>query len=96
MHAIDGFRRPFPENIMTDGELSRIASPTAFCWGRRDPFLAPSDAATPIARIPTATLHEVNGGHGPWLEEPEACAEVVRTHFASATRRGHLDSGSAG
>ena len=96
MHAINGFRRPFPENVMTDEELSRIAAPTAFCWGLDDPFLSATDAAEHIARIPDATLHQVPGGHGPWLEQPAACAEVVRAHLAGATSPGPVGDASDG
>jgi len=92
MHAIDGFRRPFPENVMTDAELGRIAAPAAFCWGLDDPFLEAGDAAPHLACIPGATLHEVPGGHGPWLEEPVACAAVVREHLVAAARSGRLGS----
>jgi pimeloyl-ACP methyl ester carboxylesterase len=81
MHAIDGFRRPRPESVMTDRELGRISVPTLFCWGTEDPFLTPAQARPSIAKIPGAALHEVPGGHGPWLEDPAGCAKVVTDHF---------------
>jgi len=81
MHAIDGLRRPRPESVMTDAELHRIRMPTMFCWGTEDPFLSPSKARPSIAKIPGAVLHEVPGGHGPWLEEPARCAKLVTDHL---------------
>ncbi|HWG62785.1 MAG TPA: hypothetical protein VG253_13840 [Streptosporangiaceae bacterium] len=30
-----------------------------------------------------AVLHEVPGGHGPWLEDPAGCAKLVADHFAA-------------
>jgi hypothetical protein len=72
MHAIDGFRRPRAHNIMSGGELSQITAPAMFCWGTGDPFLTPAQARPAIAKIPGAVLHEVPGGHGPWLEDPLA------------------------
>jgi hypothetical protein len=36
MHPIDGFGRPRPESVMTDGELQRVSVPTMFCWGTSD------------------------------------------------------------
>jgi pimeloyl-ACP methyl ester carboxylesterase len=83
MHAIDGFRRPRPESVMTDAELRRIRVPTMFCWGTEDPFLSPSKARPFIAEIPGAALHEVPGGHGPWLEDPARCARLVADHFTA-------------
>jgi pimeloyl-ACP methyl ester carboxylesterase len=82
MHAIDGFRRPRPETLMTSGELSRIQTPTSFYWGKDDPFLSPAHARPSVAQIPGATLHEVDGGHAPWFENPAECA----THVDHAQR----------
>ena len=83
MHAIDGFRRPRANSVMTDAELGQITAPTMFCWGTDDPFLTPAQARPAIARIPGAVLHEVPGGHGPWLEDPAGCAKLVTGHFAA-------------
>ena len=44
MHAIDGFRRPRPESVMTDGEVHQITAPTMFCVGTGDPYLTPTQA----------------------------------------------------
>src|SRR5580692_1675908 len=57
MHAVNGFRRPRPESVMTDGELQRVSVPVMFCWGTSDPFLAPAQARPAISRIPGAVLH---------------------------------------
>ena len=83
MHAIDGFRRPRAASVMTDGKLRRITAPTMFCWGTDDPFLAPGRARPAIAKIPGAVLHEVRGGHGPWLDDPAGCAKLVTGHLAA-------------
>jgi pimeloyl-ACP methyl ester carboxylesterase len=77
VRAIDGFRRPRPETLMSDHELSRIETPTAFYWGREDPFLSPQRARPSVAKIPGARLHEVDGGHAPWFENPVDCARFV-------------------
>ena len=83
MHAIDGFRQPRPDSVMTDDELRQITAPTMFCWGTDDPFLTPAQGRPAIAKIPGAVLHEVPGGHGPWLEGPAACAKLVTGHFTA-------------
>jgi pimeloyl-ACP methyl ester carboxylesterase len=77
MHAIDGFRRPRPETLMTDDELSRIETPTVFYWGREDPFLSPQRAQPSVHKIPGAILCQVEGGHAPWFENPADCAKHI-------------------
>src|SRR5262249_60441682 len=42
MHAIDGFRKPRAETVMTDRELRRITAPTMFCWGNGPPVPHPT------------------------------------------------------
>jgi len=83
MHAMNGLRRPRAETIMSDEELGRISAPTMFCWGTADPFLTPDQARPSIAKIPSAVLHEVPAGHGPWFEDPAGCAKLVLAHFAA-------------
>jgi pimeloyl-ACP methyl ester carboxylesterase len=83
MHAIDRFRSPRADSVMTDSELRRISAPTMFCWGTDDPFLGPARAHPAIATIPRAVLHEVPGGHGPWLEDPAGCAKLVTSHLTA-------------
>jgi pimeloyl-ACP methyl ester carboxylesterase len=80
MHAIDGFRRPRPETVMSGAELARIEAPTLFCLGRNDPFLSPQQAQPAVAMIPGAVLHDVVGGHAPWFEDPAGCAKLVVDH----------------
>jgi pimeloyl-ACP methyl ester carboxylesterase len=83
MHAIDRFRRPRPESVLTPAELEGIAVPTTFIWGSDDPYLSPAGARPSIERIPDATLHEVPGGHGPWLAAPRTTAELIRAHVSA-------------
>jgi len=83
MHAISGFRRPRAAGVMTDDELRRISVPTMFCWGTDDPFPSPARARPAIAQIPGASLHEIQGGHGPWLDDPIGCARLVTGHLAA-------------
>jgi pimeloyl-ACP methyl ester carboxylesterase len=85
MHAIDSFRRPRPETLMTNEELSRIETPTLFYWGREDPFLSPQRARPSVAKIPGAVLHEVDGGHAPWFENPVDCASWIDEHQEART-----------
>ena len=68
MHAIDRFRRPRTESVLTSAELSAIAAPTMFIR-----------AAGPVGRT---GLHVVPGGHGPWLVDAKRSAELIQTHLA--------------
>ena len=83
MHAINRFRRPRTESVLTTPELSAIAIPTMFIWGADAPYLSAERAQPSIDQIPAATLHEVPGGHGPWLADPKRSAELIQTHVTS-------------
>ena len=92
MHAVDHFRRPRIECVLTSTELAAISTPTLFIWGSDDPYLSSQDARPAIAQIPTATLHEMPGGHGPWLVSPEDTAELIHTHLTANHRRSWSES----
>jgi pimeloyl-ACP methyl ester carboxylesterase len=81
MHAIDRFRRPRPESVLTAAELGAIATPTAFIWGADAPYLSADRARPSIDRMPAASLHEVPGGHGPWLVDAERSAKLIQAHL---------------
>ena len=81
MHAIDRFRRPRPESVLTVAELAAIRMPTAFIWGSNDPYLSPAAARPSIEQMPAATLDEVAGGHAPWLIDAAATASLIRGHL---------------
>jgi pimeloyl-ACP methyl ester carboxylesterase len=85
MHAIDHFRRPRSESVLAPAELAAIATPTMFIWGTDAPYLTADRARPSIDQIRGATLHEVPGGHGPWLVDPPRSAELIRTHLTSST-----------
>jgi pimeloyl-ACP methyl ester carboxylesterase len=87
MHAIDRFRRPRAECVLSDAELAAIRMPTLFVLGSDDPYLSPRDARTSIAQIPIATIHEMPAGHGPWLVDPARVAEQIKGHIPAASRR---------
>jgi pimeloyl-ACP methyl ester carboxylesterase len=83
MRAINRFRRPRPECVLSADERRRISAPTIFCWGTEDPFLKPADARPSIAEIPGAVLYEMQAGHGPWLDQPKICAGMALEHLSS-------------
>jgi len=85
MHAIDHFRQPRRESVLTTPELRAIAVPTMFIWGAHAPYLTTDRARPAINQIPGATLHEVPGGHGPWLVDTQRSARLIQTHLTTVT-----------
>jgi pimeloyl-ACP methyl ester carboxylesterase len=85
MHAINHFRQPRPESVLTPQQLASIAIPTRFIWGTHAPYLSAERARPSIDKIPNATLHEVPGGHGPWLVDTARSAKLIQTHITSIT-----------
>lgn len=81
MHAIDGFRLPRPESVLSTAELAAIQTPTMFIWGTDDPYLSPDRAQPAIKAMPAATLHELSAGHGPWLVHRRRTAELIEAHL---------------
>jgi pimeloyl-ACP methyl ester carboxylesterase len=81
MNAIDHFRRPRTESVLTVPELAAIKTPTMFIWGTDPPYLAAQRALPSVDQIPTATLHEVPGGHGPWLVDAKRSADLIQCHL---------------
>ena len=80
MHAIDRFRRPRPESVLTSAELAAITTPTIFILGSDDPYLSIERAQPSIDQIQGASLYEVPGGHAPWLADAQHAAELIATH----------------
>ena len=85
MHAIDRFRRPRLESVLTPAELAAIAMPTIFILGSDDPYLSPQDARRSIETIPTARVYEMDAGHGPWLVDPAHVAYLIQAHTQQAS-----------
>ncbi len=83
MHALNHFRRPRTTSVMPPNQLRQITTPTMFIWGRNDPFLSPAQARPSIAELPSATLHQLPGGHGPWFEDPHRCAALITQHLTT-------------
>jgi pimeloyl-ACP methyl ester carboxylesterase len=87
MHAIDRFRRPRRESVLTRAELGAITTPTTFILGSDDPYLSVEHARPSIDQIPGATLHEVPGGHAPWLVDPQRAADLMAAINAVSPQR---------
>jgi pimeloyl-ACP methyl ester carboxylesterase len=88
MHAINRFRRPRPESVLTSAELAAITTPTIVILGSDDPYLSVERARTSIGQIQGARLYEVPGGHAPWLVDAQHPADLIVNSFASNVPRG--------
>jgi pimeloyl-ACP methyl ester carboxylesterase len=87
MHAIDRFRRPRSESVLTSTELAAITTPTVFILGADDPYLTVERARSSVQQIPGARLHEMRAGHAPWLVDPQ-CAALLATNPARSSAAG--------
>jgi len=92
MHAIDLFRRPRPESVLTSAELAAIMTPTMFIIGSDDPYLSIERARPSIDQIHGARLYEVPGGHAPWLVDAQNAADLIATHSHVATAGGVISA----
>jgi len=54
MYAINHFRRPRSESVLTDAELAAIAAPTMFVRGSDAPYLSAGRAQPSIDRMRAA------------------------------------------
>jgi pimeloyl-ACP methyl ester carboxylesterase len=70
--------RPLPENLLADDELGSLGVPVEFVVGDADAYGPPSVCERAAALMPRARVHVVPGGHAPFADEPERCAELIR------------------
>lgn len=75
-------------------ELEQIEQPLQFIWGENDVFgnLDVARQATNI--IPNAQLHEMQTGHLPFMDQPEATSAVIR-EFLGAPEQAVVKEGTA-
>lgn len=67
-----------PRYVLSDDELKRIQQPVLIVWGKDDDHYQPiAEAENKAALIPNAHFEVVPGGHEPWLDDPEPCAQLV-------------------
>jgi len=83
MHAIDRFRRPRPESVLTSAELAAITTPAIFILGTGDPYLSIQRARPSINQIQHSTLYQLPAGHAPWLAHPQHTATLITKHLTT-------------
>lgn len=67
-----------PEVALTTDELRAVDVPVSLIWGRGDTFGTVEQGRRGVKYFQDVAFHEVNGGHLPWLDEPETCGDLVR------------------
>lgn len=63
--------------LLSDATLAAVTMPTLMVWGRSDPMGGESVARAFAARLPTATLDLVEGGHAVWMDDPDGIGARV-------------------
>ncbi|HEU0206718.1 MAG TPA: alpha/beta hydrolase [Pseudolysinimonas sp.] len=62
---------------LTASELAHLAVPTLIVWGQDDAILTPAHGRASAEAIPKVAILEVEGGHAPWLNEPDRVGDAV-------------------
>jgi len=79
-----GQRAYLQRYVLRDSELARIRRPVLVLWGDRDNRYQPiAEGRSKAALIPSARFEVVSGGHEPWLDDVDACAEIITDFLAS-------------
>lgn len=70
-----------PEVKLTARQLSGVKQPSLVFWGKDDPFGSVETGRQMVDAMPSAQLQIVEGGHTPWLNEPERIANQTTAFF---------------
>jgi pimeloyl-ACP methyl ester carboxylesterase len=81
-----GVRAEPPRYALRDDELARIAKPVLVIWGQEEDgmILAIAEGRRKAALIPDARFEVVPGGHLPWLDDPQRCADLISAFLGTS------------
>ena len=80
--AFLSWRHGLNRSLLSPETLAKVAAPTLFVWGERDPFGGLETARGIVELLPDALLRVVpDAGHAPWLDDLEGSAAAVRAHL---------------
>ena len=71
-------RGPRPQSVLTEAQLSAVDQPSLLVFARQDPMGSVRAGQRMAKALPDAELHITEGGHCPWLNEPERIAGWVK------------------
>jgi pimeloyl-ACP methyl ester carboxylesterase len=70
--------------VLSDDELARIRQPVAVLWGRDDErYQSLAEARKRVSLIPSARFEVLPGGHEPWLDDLDSCANRISRFLSS-------------
>jgi pimeloyl-ACP methyl ester carboxylesterase len=94
LNALLRVRGARPQSALGEPELSTVEQPNLLVFARRDPMGSQRAGRRVANALPHAELHICEGGHCPWLDEPERIAGWVGSFFArtSASLEGSIAS----
>ena len=78
---------PLPMRLMSAPTLARIRQPTQLIWGKTDPFGTPTQGKRIAAALSNGVFHLVDGGHAPWLNNPDRVGQLVNDALAAITTK---------
>lgn len=70
-------------------ELARVRQPVLFIWGEHDMFAGPDWGRRACELIPDARLEVLTGGHCPWTDHPQRCAQLLSAFLEPADASVH-------
>lgn len=82
-----------PESAFTPGDLQRIAPPTLFIWGEREPMGDPIVAHQAAKHFSKAHVEVLPTGHAPWFGETKSVSDLI-TEFLSGANTNSKPHGS--
>lgn len=78
-----------PRYALSEDELARITPPVAVLCGKDEQHQSVAEASRSVARIPHATFDVLPGGHEPWFDDLEACANRISRFLSLGVEAGH-------
>ena len=76
-----------PLTALSHDELATIGVPVLMVWGENDIVMTPATGRASFDAIPGAELLEIDGGHMPWLNDPERVGTAVSAFLALSMPR---------
>ena len=93
LHTLLRLRGPRPDMVLDGDDLARITQPTQLIWGKDDPFGSQAQGKRIAAAFPNGAFHLVDGGHAPWLNNPDHIGQLVNQALTPTDQNHRLASG---
>jgi pimeloyl-ACP methyl ester carboxylesterase len=82
----NGVRAEPPRYVLSADELAHVHQPVLIVWGQDEHYQPIAEAKNRAALMPNARFELVPGGHEPWLDDLEACAERISAFLSRRAR----------